>query len=240
MPVSLARATKIIIPSEATKVDLQHFYNVPDTKIHIIPDGFQDILHFKDEASSIAPLAEPFFFFAGRVKLRKNVHAIVAAFIDFKLRTKAACKLVIAGGYGGAYYQDMVNALREAHIEHDVSFVGYVTGPQLYSYYKHTLALVYPSLHEGFGMPLVEAMSLGTPIITSNISSMPEVVGDAGLLIDPYDFRDIGNAMEKIYFDPALRAELRQKGLHRATLFSWKESSQKLLAVLETLNDNVS
>lgn len=235
MPISLMRATKIVIPSQATKNDLLHFYNISEKKITIIHDGFQDISKFKNDVLGSAQISEPYFFFAGRVKLRKNVHAIVSGFIDFKLRTKASCKLIIAGGYGGDYYRRMVEALQKAGLSEDVVFVGYVTGPELYSYYKNTLALVYPSLHEGFGMPLVEAMSIGTPIITSNISSMPEVVGDAGLLVNPHDAIDISSAMERIYYDQALRTGLGQKGIRRSKMFSWEKSAQELLVLLETL-----
>ncbi len=233
MPLCLSRAVAIGAASKATQTDILKFYNVLPMKVQVIYDGFQDVGRFKDAAPNVDEAMKPYFFFAGKVKYRKNVHGIVAAFIAFKRKTTANHKLVIAGDYGGDYYDGIMQQLSENKLEHDVFFVGYVSGAGLYSYYKNAAAFVFPSINEGFGMPPIEAMSLGTPVITSKISSMAEVAGDAALLVDPFSVEEISSAMERITHDDALRAELVQKGFERCKMFSWKKAAQSFLSLAE-------
>lgn len=234
MPVSLARSSVIVAASGATKKDIHQFYTVPDKKVVVVYDGFQDLSVYGGGAPSV-DVPKPFFFFAGKVKSRKNVHGIVSAFILFKKRTNAPVKLVIAGDYGGDYYKAIVESVEQNNLTEDVLFVGYTVGARLYSFYKNALALVFPSFNEGFGMPPVEAMSLGLPVITSNISSMAEVVDAAGLLVDPYDVEDISRAMEKIYSDEGLRARLIASGLGRSREFSWSKAAREYMELLRAL-----
>lgn len=235
MPTCLARTGKIIAASGATKEDIVYFYGIPQGHIVVVPDGFQDLTPFAHAAPSIDETLTPYFFFAGKVKPRKNVHGIVSAFIRFKKRTGAPCKLLIAGSGSGRYYERIQQELEHNGLLGDVHFLGYVTNPHLYSLYKNALACVYPSLNEGFGMPILESMSLGTPVITSSISSMPEIAGDATLLVDPFNVEDISNAMEKIYSDSTLRTLLIQKGLARAKMFSWTKSANAYFDLLRSL-----
>jgi glycosyltransferase involved in cell wall biosynthesis len=235
MPRSLARSSKIITISHATKKDLTMFYNVTPEKIVVIYAGFQDLSEWILDAPEIEEKMKPYFFFTGRAKPRKNVHGIVAAFIDFKKRTSSDCKLVIAGKAKGPYYEGMLADLKKNGLEKDTFFVGYVSSAQLCAYYQQALALVFPSFNEGFGMPVAEAMSLGTPVITSNISSLPEVAGDAGLLVDPQNISEISHAMEKISSDPVLRAALVEKGYVQAKKFSWTKAAQEYMTLLDAL-----
>lgn len=234
MPLCIRRAEVIVAASEATRSDLRKYYGVPEQKMKVIYDGYQDLARYAADAPRVAEAHAPFFFFAGKVKYRKNVHGIAAAFAEFKKRTGAPAHLVIAGDYGpGEYYDRIMRSLREAGAESDVHFVGYTSGHQLYAYYKNALAVVFPSINEGFGMPIIEAMSVGTPVITSNISSMAEAAGDAALLVNPHDAGDIARAMERLYADGALREELRKKGSERAKQFSWPKAAREFLAVLK-------
>lgn len=235
MPACFARARKIVAASGATKEDIVRFYGIPRENIVVVPDGFQDLAPFAPDAPSIDETQKPYFFFAGKVKPRKNVHGIVSAFIRFKKRTGADCKLLIAGSASGRYYERIRQELEHNGLLGDVSFVGYVTSPHLYALYTNALACVYPSLNEGFGMPILEAMSLGTPVITSTISSLPEVAGGAAMLVNPYDAEDISRAMEKLYRDPALRKDLVQKGLARAEMFSWTKTADAYIGLLSLL-----
>lgn len=235
MPICLRRATSIITISHATKEDIVKYYRVPHKNITVIYVGFQDLRPYKDKAPAVDTRMTPYFFFTGRVKPRKNVHAIVSAFIRFKKRTHAPCKLVIAGKAGGDYLQSMLEELTKNGLQGEVFFVGYVPAETLCSYYLHAVAFIFPSINEGFGMPVVEAMGLGTPVITSAISSLPEVAGGAALLVDPYDVEDISRAMEKAYSDPVLRADLIQKGLARAKMFSWTKAADAYIALLRSL-----
>lgn len=233
MPVCLRRAAKIIAISHATKKDIVQYYQIPQEKIAVIYVGFQDLRPQKDKAPAIDSAKMPYFFFTGRVKPRKNVHAIVSAFIAFKKRVQTDCKLIIAGKASGTYLTEMLEELTKNGLQDDVFFVGYVSTELLYSYYLHALAFVFPSLNEGFGMPVVEAMSLGTPVITSSISSLPEAAGDAALLVDPYDIQGISRAMEKIFSNPDLRADMIEKGYAQARKFSWEKTAREYLLFLE-------
>ena len=231
LPFTFRRAAHVIVPSKATKAAVRAAYRMPENKFTIIYNGFQDLTNVRGipPASSLTP----YFFFAGRVKFRKNIHGIVAAFIAFKQRTHAPVKLVIAGlyGHGGAYYRELQEQLARAGLTQDAHFLGYVSTEELKGLYENALTYVFPSLHEGFGMPIIEAMSLGVPVITSSTSPMDEVAGDAALLVDPRDAHSISEAMEKVYTDSALRAALIEKGLAHAKLFSWSKAAREYLAL---------
>ncbi len=233
MPICFRRATSIITISQATMQDIMKYYRVPSGSITIIYVGFQDLTPYRETAPPVDEHMKPYFFFTGRVKPRKNVHGIVSAFIQFKKRTNADCKLVIAGKTGDGYYRSMTEELTRNGLRNDVFFVGYVPTESLCSYYMHAVAFVFPSLNEGFGMPVVEAMHLGTPVITSSLSSLPEAAGDAGLLVDPYNVEDISRAMEKIFSDRRLRAEMIEKGHAQAKKFSWEKTAHEYLLFLE-------
>jgi glycosyltransferase involved in cell wall biosynthesis len=235
MRLCFARARHVIAASQATKDDLVKFYKLPAEKISVIYDGFQSLERFSADAEPVDNNLQPYFFFAGKVKYRKNVHGIVSAFTAFKERMRNPCTLVLAGDYGGPYYDRIMTEVREHNCERDVHFVGYATGPQMYAYYTGALACLFPSLNEGFGMPIIEAMSLGTPVITSNISSMAEVAGDAGLLVDPKDPASISAAMERIYRNEELRMQLIAKGKARSAQFSWSKAAREYIEVLEKL-----
>lgn len=234
-PISLSRAQHIVTISHATESDLLEHYRLQREKITVIYVGYQDWSRFKDDSVGVLSGMEPFFFFAGKVKFRKNVHGLVEGFIRFKERTHANCKLVIAGDHSGPYVESIMQNLRAHRLDSEVSFVGYVSNAQMYAFFSRALACVFASFNEGFGMPIAEAMSLGTPVITSNVSATAEVVGDAGLLVDPHDAEDISWAMEKIYTDDTLRRELISKGYERAKQFSWVKTAREYLDLLEKL-----
>jgi glycosyltransferase involved in cell wall biosynthesis len=232
LPRAFAHAHSIVVPSEATKQDILERYRVAPEKIVVIPDGFQDLSVYANEY--VEPkISQPYFFFAGKVKERKNVHGIVRAFVLFKKKTAESVQLVIAGDYGGPYYEEIMKTLRDGGVAEDVHFVGYTTQAQLYSYYRGAIACVFPSFSEGFGMPIIEAMSLGVPVITSNISSMAEVAGEAGLLVNPYEPQSIADAMENVYANTKLRHRLIEKGISRAAEFSWQRAAREVFAVLQ-------
>lgn len=233
MRLSLRRAEKVVAASHATETDLKKYYGVPQEKLAVIYDGYQDLHRYASEAPAVDQALAPYFLFVGKVKLRKNVHGIAQAFVRFKERTGASVKLVLAGDYGGEYYERVMRILVDGGVEQDVRFVGYVNGPQLYSYFKHALAVTFPSLNEGFGMPIIEAMSVGTPVITSSISSMAEAAGGAALVVDPRDPLSIAEAMERVYADQTLRQELVEKGYARARDFSWKKAGSEFLSLIE-------
>ncbi len=239
MPVCMALAVRVLASSEATVRDVVQFYGVHKECIEVISEGYQDWTRFAAKAPPLDENVRPYFLFTGKVKSRKNVHGIIAAFISLKERIHSNCKLLIAGSYGGEYYASLASELKKHHLEQDVHFLGYVSAPMMYTLYVNALALVFPSFNEGFGMPLVEAMSLKLPIISSNISSLAEVTGDAGLLVDPYDTEAISEAMERILGDQNLKRDLVEKGLKRAKLFSWEKVGEKYSAVIHKFQTHV-
>lgn len=235
MPLSVKRAAHIIAASRATKDDILKYYPAAAEKVTVVHDGYQDLSIYAGDAPSIDENLRPYFFFAGKLKYRKNIHGIVSGFIRFRERTNARVKLVLAGDYGGEYYETFMRELREHKLDGEVYFPGYTVGGKLYAFYTKALALVFPSLNEGFGMPILEAMSLGVPVITSKISSMGEVAGDAGLLVDPYDPDDIAKAMERIYRDETLRISLIERGREHAKTFSWQRAARECLSIVSAL-----
>jgi len=238
MPVCMARAVRVLSSSEATSRDIMEFYHIPQERIEVIAEGYQDWKQFAVEAPNLDENLKPFFLFAGKVKPRKNVHGIIDAFILFKEHTRSSCKLVIVGSYGGEYYENLLAELCKHSLEQDVHFLGYVSAPMMYTLYTNARVLVFPSLNEGFGMPLIEAMSLELPVISSNISSLAEVVGEAGIVVDPYDHQAISKAMEQLLDDSELRTGLIKKGLERAKLFSWEKVGEKYSAVIQKLQNH--
>lgn len=237
MPICMARASVVVAASNATKIDILKYYRVSSEKVPVIYDGYQELSRFKDSAPVGDEKMKPYFLFAGKIKYRKNVHGIVSAFIAFKKRTGAGGNLVLAGDYDaqGEYFQEMMRAVEEAGLTQRVFFVGYAEGPRMYSLYTNARAFTFPSINEGFGMPPIEAMSFGVPVITSNISSMAEVAGDAALLVDPFNVQEISDAMEKIFSDENLRAELISRGLKRVQAFSWPSAAKEFMHLLRSL-----
>lgn len=233
MPTTLKRATWVATPSQATKDDLVRLYTLSPQKVRVTYEGVQDFSDCPEESINLSLV--PYFFFASKVKPRKNVHGIARAFVMFKQKTKAPCRLVLSGDAGGPYLEEVKKILRDGGVEKDVHFVGYVTKGQLRAWFTHAVAFVYASLSEGFGMPIIEAMSLGAPVITANISSMAEVAGEAALLVDPHKPKQIAEAFERLYTDEALRVQLRTKGLARAKLFSWSSVAAEYATLIRAL-----
>jgi glycosyltransferase involved in cell wall biosynthesis len=139
---------------------------------------------------------------------------------------KTAYKLVIVGGKGWKY-DDIFRNIEALNLQEDVIFTGYVPKEDLVKFYNLADLFVYPSLYEGFGLPPLEAMACGCPVITSNTSSLPEVVGDAGIMVNPYDVNELVKVMYEVLTNEGLKKELSKKGLERAKLFDWKKTAEE-------------
>jgi glycosyltransferase involved in cell wall biosynthesis len=231
----IKHAAHVITVSEHTKQDLQELFGLKADEISVVSPGvgpeFRSLNDRETERTRrYYELPEEFFLFMGAIEPRKNIEGLISAFelID------APEHLVIAGGKGwlnrNVYQQAATSPKRDK-----IHFLGYVSADDKPSLYNLATALVYPSFYEGFGMPPVEAMACGTPVIASHVSSLPEVVGQAGLLVNPHDLQAIAAAMESLSRDPAARAELRRRGLKRAQDFSWDQSAAKLTQTLRRL-----
>jgi glycosyltransferase involved in cell wall biosynthesis len=231
----LHQAAAVVAVSEHTKTDVSRAYGIPPEKITVInpaagpeyrPADAQIMASMRNKYG----LPENFFLFLGTLEPRKNIGSVIAALE----RLPADAHLVIAGGRGWLYRQ----IFRRAEVSSAaarVHFLDYVADADKPALYSAALALVYPSFYEGFGMPPLEAMACGTPAIVSLASSLGEVVGDAGLLVNPDDVGEIASAMKSIMNEPRLRQELSTAGRQRAARFTWAESARRLDALFATL-----
>jgi glycosyltransferase involved in cell wall biosynthesis len=179
-------------------------------------------------------IRDPYLLFSGRWERRKNLDGTLRAFAQFKAETRLPHKLVLTGRRGWDA-GDVLRTIAHLRLERDVVDVGKTPVAHLPYLYCGADALVYASLWEGFGMPIVEAMACGTPVITSNVSSMPEVAGGAALLVDPSRVDQIADAMRIVATSEETRRELRLRGLARARQFTWEQTARKTLAAYEAV-----
>ncbi len=235
-------ADKIIAISESTKTDIIEKCGVDPDKIMVTPLGYDEELYQpRQDKNSIQKIKAKYGVTANYILntssllwYRKNIPRLIKAFHACKSRMHIDLQLVITGKKGEAY-GEVVNLLHALGLEKDVILTGYVPSQEMPFLLNGAEALVFPSLHEGFGLPLVEAMACGCPVITSNCSAMPEVVGDAAILIDPYNEEEIEAAMTKVVGDAELRIRMKGKSLARARQFSWERTARKTLKVFESL-----
>lgn len=231
---SLIRAQAVIAVSEATKDDLIKFFKVPEEKIEVIPMGYKNICALPE---AHIDLPRKFFLYAGVIKERKNILNIVKAFSLFKKNQQGSLeKLVLAGKDEGDYADGIKQFTRKNNLATEIVFLGYLNDYQLSAAYRRAIAFVFPSLVEGFGFPVLEAMSCGVPVITSNIMGPSEIGKDAALLVDPRSPKAIAEAMRKIVSDKNLRAELIRKGLARAKEYSWDKTALRTLDLIRKLS----
>jgi glycosyltransferase involved in cell wall biosynthesis len=224
------RAARVITVSEASKRDILRYFHVAESRIDVIYNAIDDRFWQAPDAEEIDrvrqryQLIAPFVLYAGNIKPHKNLERLIEAF--HLLRQDAAFKdvqLLIIGDQISKY-ATLRRAVHRHKLHKHVRFFGFVPDRTLAALYRLANVFVFPSLYEGFGLPPLEAMASGTPVITSNVSSLPEVVGDAAVMIDPYEPAAIADAMQRVLTDEALRADLRRRGLARAREFSWERS----------------
>ena len=235
IPLVLSQAQHVICNSNATAKDYCDFYDIEASKITPIPLAY-DTNNFRLLAEARKDNNNrPYFLFIGRHASHKNLHRLIAAFADLKqqLSDYKDYELWFAGSSSKRYTPKIHSQIEELGIKHQVKFLDYVTYKKLPKIINQAIALVFPSLWEGFGFPVLEAMACGTPVITSNLSSLPEVAGDAAILINPYNIKEITEAMKIIATDKQLRSQLSLKGLKQASKFSWEKTGQATTEVLK-------
>jgi glycosyltransferase involved in cell wall biosynthesis len=175
-------------------------------------------------------LNDPFILYAGNIKPHKNLERLIEAFHTLRRGDLEHVKLLIIGDEISKY-ATLRRAVHKYKLHKHVRFFGFVPDKTLAILYRLARVFVFPSLYEGFGLPPLEAMASGTPVVTSNVSSLPEVAGDAAMLVDPYDVSSIVTGMRRVLSDPALADEMRRKGLVRARDFSWERSVARTHAI---------
>jgi glycosyltransferase involved in cell wall biosynthesis len=240
MWAAVKRSSRILTVSEASKRDILHFFNVAPEKIEVVYNAIDDHFWLTPPEEEVARVREryqldhQFVLYVGNIKPHKNLVRLIDAFDELRRTGLEDLKLLIIGDE-----ISKLPALRRAVHRHKlhkhVRFLGFVSDGTLRILYRLASVFVFPSLYEGFGLPPLEAMASGTPVVTSNQSSLPEVTGDAAVLVDPYDVDSLVDGIRRVLTDATLAAELRRRGPERAREFSWAHSVEKTRRVYEAV-----
>ena len=232
---SIKRASIIIADSYSTKRDIVEFFGINEKKIKVVHLGvesrFRPVSNV-EEYRLKNKLPSKMILNVGTLEPRKNVVTLMKAFRKLREKGFEGYKLVIAGDKGWLY-EEIFKEVDRSDLKHEILFLGVVRDEDLPMLYNCADIFVYPSLYEGFGLPPLEAMACGVPVITSNISSLPEVVGDAGIMVDPTDANFLSDAMCRVLKDKKLRLRMRNMGLERSKLFSWDNTAKKMLKIYD-------
>lgn len=239
IPRFLKKAAHIVCVAEHGKNDLIAHYQVPAEKITVVPNGTRTIFQPLSEEEKMRVKAQfskgvDYFFFLGAIHPRKNLLGLLRAYELFREKTGAAVKLLIAGKLAWQV-QEITTAHAASAYRDDILFLGYLPEETAAELMASALALTYLSFFEGFGLPVLEALCTDTPVITSNTSSLPEVAGDAVLLVDPYQVEEIAEAMCRIWNEPDLREGLVKKGQLQRQQFSWDRAATDIYSILQAV-----
>ena len=229
-------ADKIIAPSEATKKDLIKFYGVDEDKIEVIYHGIKN--HELGIMNYELKINNPYILFVGTIQPRKNIVKLIEAFEILKTSPNPSLsggelKLIIVGGKGWMA-DEIYQKAKKSKFSDEIIFKGKVSDNELANLYKNASILVLPSLYEGFGLPVLEAMSYGVPCVVSDNSSLREIAGDSALLIDAYNSNDMAEKMGALLNDEELREDLSRRGIENVKKFSWIKAAEKTLLVLSS------
>ena len=237
------RANRILTVSQASKRDILRFFPIAPEKVTVIYNAIAD--HFYDEPpkEKMAQVRERyqlhdrFVMYAGNVKPHKNLERLIDAFMLLRQNTGYDDLKLLITGSEILKYAPLRRAVHRHNLHKSVRFLGYQSEQTLAVLYRLADVFVFPSLYEGFGLPPLEAMASGTPVVVSNASSLPEVVGDAGVLVNPYDVTSIADGIQRVLDDSDLRDALKTRGIARARSFSWPESVKRIRDIYqETVN----
>ena len=228
----------IIADSESTRSEIIKYLKIPEEKIHVIYLGcspaFQPLSssETKQKIMEKYQIKGDFILYVGTLEPRKNLRGLIQAYANS--RAKDDFRLVLAGGKGWKY-KHIFRLVNQLKLQDRVIFCGYVPDSDLPALYNSASVFVYPSFYEGFGLPPLEAMTCGTPVIVSHTTSLPEVVGDAGIYVDPFDIEQISLSIDTVLSDTKLCQTLREQGLKRAKLFSWEKTARETLKLYQQL-----
>ncbi len=227
-------ASKIISVSQNTKKDLMRLYGVSEEKIKIIPEGYSLDKNLKSNSyNQISNFKKykPFLLFIGRLEERKNIIGIIKSFEILKEKYKVPHKLVLAGrcGYG---FSKIEVAIKSSKYNSEIVQLGFVRDEDKFDLIADSDVFMFPTFYEGFGIPVLEAQSVGVPVITSNLSSMPEVVGDSAILVDPQDSDCIAERIYELISNKSLRDDIIKRGYENVTKFSWEKCAKEIAEVI--------
>ena len=231
---SAARSDVIVTISEFSKREIHELLQIPEEKIKIVYSA-PSITEDRAEFSAIQKqfgVRKPYLLYVGTIEPRKNLERLIQAFDLLKREKQIPHQLILAGG-GGWKTEEIHRAAEAAQFADDILFTGYLSSGEKNTLYQNADVMVFPSLYEGFGMPPLEAMLFGCPVVCSDAASLPEIVGEAAELVEPLDVRLIANGVWHILSDSAYRNALIEKGTQRASHFSWDRSASRLIKICE-------
>lgn len=238
---SMKRADMIVTVSEFSKSEIIRYFPQHESKIRVVPCGV-DLDRFKPcqqperipEVKKKLGIDGEYFLYVGTIEPRKNLERLINAYNIFCQHEKDAPKLVLAGGKGWLY-DGIFQRVTDLKLEDKVLFTQYIPDEDMNPLMCGALAFVFPSIYEGFGIPPLEAMACGVPVLASNAASLPEVTGDCAVTCDPYSEEEIAEGLRRLYSDSELRADLSRRGLERAKTLTWDSSAEKLYSVYKEL-----
>lgn len=232
---SIKKAKCIILTSDANRQDFIKFYDESKVKTAVVPLAFDDNLFQPIKSSrDVLNLDEEYILFVGRLETKKNIPNIVKAFNQFKQNSGSKIKLVLAGkpGYGFSEIETLISDLQH---KKDIVMPGYIKENDLPHLYAKAKVFFFPSLYEGFGIPVLEAMAVGTPVITSNIPTIREIAGEAAIFIEPQDIDQMAKELDNLINDEKLREDLIAKGISQSKKFSWEKTADQIDNLLTNL-----
>jgi glycosyltransferase involved in cell wall biosynthesis len=236
MRMAARGARRVLTVSEASKQDILTFLGVPASKVEVVYNALDERLSVPPTETEIQLVRErylltsPFILYTGNIKPHKNIDRLIEAYSLLRKRGLEDVKLLIIGEEVSKF-PSLRRLVHRYQLHAHVRFFGHVPDATLAALYRLAAVFVFPSLYEGFGLPPLEAMAAGAPVVTSNVSSLPEVVGDAALLIDPHDAGALANAISRVLTDGNLRADLIRRGHARVKAFSWERSVARTHAI---------
>jgi glycosyltransferase involved in cell wall biosynthesis len=231
-------ADKIIVVSEATKKECLRWLDIPESKLCVIYNGIDACFRRIEDHDTLETtrkkfaLPKKFILFVGTLEPRKNVSGLIQAYAALKKKQRLEHDLVIVGGKGWLY-SEIFATVHNLALTNEVKFLGYVAQDDVVALYNLAEVFVYPSIYEGFGFPPLEAMACGCPVVTSNRSSLPEVVGDAAMLVDCRDPNALADGIYRVASDENCRSHLKEKGMERVKLFDWQKAARQILQVFD-------
>lgn len=240
---SIERADLIITPSEFSRERVMYHYDIRQPeKVRVVPGGV-DHRRFKPASKNqiLKTLASynikhDYFYYIGNLEPRKNLERLIIAYSNAQKKLETFPILVISGSKAWQY-ESIFDVVENLSLKDKVLFTGYVSEEDVSILMSGGIAFCFPSLYEGFGMPPLEAMACGTPVLVSKTSSIPEVIGNAGYMVNPYSIEEIEQGLIKLASEPSLRTELLKRGLEQSKKFSWQQSAAKFLGMIHELGN---
>jgi glycosyltransferase involved in cell wall biosynthesis len=238
--IAARRATKIMTISENSRDDIVRIFKVPVDKIKVVHLGIEESFRSSEtrieEIRRKYALPRKFILYVGNLKPHKNVKGLIEAYEKLPAKMKEEYKLILGAPKSDKYCPGIEKTIRERRLIHDILFTGFIEERDLPAVYQMSSLFAFPSLYEGFGFPPLEAMACGCPVVSSNTSSMPEILGEAALFFNPNDIEEMSLVIRQMLEDEKLRNNFRQKGLERAKLFTPEKMTRIIISLLESIS----